>query len=92
MLKDGFTAEELQAAKSGWLQDQQMGRSQDRELAGLLASELEAGRTLAYTSELELKVQSLAPDQVQAALRKYLDPNKFSVVRAGDFKNVTVTH
>ncbi len=92
VLKDGFTAEELQAAKSGWLQDQQMGRSQDRELAGLLASELEAGRTLAYTSELELKVQSLAPDQVQAALRKYLDPNKFSVVRAGDFKNVTVTH
>jgi zinc protease len=30
-------------------------------------------------------VRALTPAQVNAALRKYLDPAKISVVKAGDF-------
>src|SRR5207244_10072155 len=32
-LKDGFSADELQAARAGWLQGRQVGRAQDAELA-----------------------------------------------------------
>jgi zinc protease len=32
MLKDGFTAEEVEAAKSGYLQSRQVSRAQDNEL------------------------------------------------------------
>ena len=85
--KDGFTAEEAAVAKSGWLQAQQVSRSQDGELAGLLARHLFNGRTLAWNAELEKKVTALTPEQIAAAVRKWIDPAKISVVRAGDFAN-----
>jgi zinc protease len=85
--KDGFTPEEVAAAKSGWLQGQQVSRSQDGELAGLLARHLFNGRTVAWNAELEKKVSALTPEQAGAAARKWLDPAKLSVVRAGDFAN-----
>ena len=85
--KDGFTADEVAAAKSGWLQGRQVSRSQDAELAGLLRGHLFHGRTLAWDAELEKKVSALTPEQVGAAFRKWIDPAKITVVRAGDFAN-----
>jgi zinc protease len=85
--KDGFTAEEIAAAKSGWLQLQQVSRSQDGELAALLQRHLFNGRTLAWNAELEKKVGALTAEQTTAAFRKWIDPAKISVVRAGDFAN-----
>ena len=85
--KDGFTADEVAAAKSGWLQGRQVSRSQDAELAGLLRNHLFNGRTLAWDAELEKKVSALTPEQVGAAFRKWIDPAKITVVRAGDFAN-----
>jgi zinc protease len=85
MLKDGFTAEEVKAAKSGWLQSRQVSRAQDRELAGRLNSYLYLGRTLAWDADFEKKVSDLTPEQIVAAFRKHLDPNKITVMKAGDF-------
>ncbi len=85
--KDGFTVEEFAAAKSGWLQGRQVSRSQDGELAGLLQRYLFIGRTLAWDAELEKKVSALTSEQVGATYRKWIDPAKISVVRAGDFAN-----
>ena len=84
-LKDGFTADEIKAAKSGWLQSQQVSRSQDRELAGRLASNLFNGRTMAYSTDLETKVEALTGEQILAAMRKFIDPAGLSIVKAGDF-------
>ena len=39
-------------------------------------------------AELEAKVQALKLDEVNAALRKYLHPETFVVVKAGDFAKV----
>jgi len=44
--KEGFTAEELEAAKTGWLKARQVSRSQDGSLAGTLSSYLFFGRDL----------------------------------------------
>jgi zinc protease len=83
--KDGFTAEELAAAKSGWLQSRQVSRAQDPELARTLASALFLNRTLAWDAALEQKVSALTVEQVNAAVRKWLAPEKLSMVKAGDF-------
>lgn len=84
-LKDGFTAEELKAAKAGWLQSRQVSRAQDNELAGRLANYLYLGRTLAWDAELEKKVEALTSEQITAAMRKHIDPAKISIIKAGDF-------
>jgi len=73
------------AAKQGWTQARQVSRAQDRELSSRLNSYLYLDRTLAWDTELERKVQALTPEQVNAAMRKYLTPDKFTIIKAGDF-------
>jgi zinc protease len=85
-LRDGFTQQELAQAKQGWLQNAQVERSHDAALAGELANYLFIDRKLAYDAELERRLAALTPDQVVAVLRRYLDPARVTVVKAGDFK------
>lgn len=87
LLKDGLKEPELEAAKQGYLQQQQVSRAEDATLAQTLAENLEAGRTMAYQAELEKKIAALTPEQVMRAMRKHIDPNKFVLVVAGDFAN-----
>ncbi|HYU99480.1 MAG TPA: insulinase family protein, partial [Pyrinomonadaceae bacterium] len=85
MLKDGFTAEEVEAAKSGYLQSRQVSRAQDNELASRLNNYLFIGRTLAFDAELDAKLQALTPEQIIAAMRRHIDPAKITIIKAGDF-------
>jgi len=84
-LRDGFTADEVAKDKAGYLQSRQLSRAQDEELASSLANALFAGRTLTYDAQLEQKIAALSPQEIVAALRRRLDWNKMSVVKAGDF-------
>lgn len=86
VLRDGFTAQELDAARAGWLQGRTVARAQDQQLAGRLATDLFVERTMKYDADLERKVAALTVDQVNAALRKYVSLDKMSVVKAGAFK------
>jgi zinc protease len=87
LLKDGVTADELKAAKSAALQNFQVQRSQDRNLASTWAQYLtkSEGRTFAYDAELDRRIAALTPEQVSAAAHKYLDYSKLTIVKAGDF-------
>lgn len=87
MVKDGFTAEEVAAAKSGWLQSRQVSRAQDNELAARLNNYLFLGRTLAWDAELERRIAALTPEQINAAMRKHFDPSRLVIVKSGDFKS-----
>lgn len=91
VLKDGFTEEELKTAKSGWSQQQQLNRAGDQSLAGRLSGYLVTNRKLDWDSKLEASVNGLTPEQVNAALRKHLDPSKLSILKAGDFKKAAVS-
>ncbi|WP_243303499.1 M16 family metallopeptidase [Geothrix oryzisoli] len=84
-LKDGFTQEELAFAQKTWLQGEEAQRQEDRAIAGWLSSALYLGRSVRFEAELEAKVKALKLDEVNAALRQYLDPAKFVIVKAGDF-------
>ena len=85
-LKDGFTADEVKAAKSGWLQSRQVSRAQDNELVNRLRSYAYLGRTVSWDAELEKRVEALTTEQITAAMRRHLDLAKISIVKAGDFK------
>ena len=85
VLAEDFTKEEIDLAKSGWLQSRSVARAQDNELVGNLASFLFIGRTLAWDAEFEKKVMALDGPQIRAALKRHLDPSKFTIVKAGDF-------
>jgi len=86
VLKDGFEANEIAEAKSGWLQSRQVSRAQDPSLARTLSIHLYLGRTLGWDADFERKVEALTGDQILQAMRKYLDLSKMTVVKAGDFK------
>ncbi|MGQ0652438.1 MAG: M16 family metallopeptidase [Betaproteobacteria bacterium] len=85
-LREGFTRDEVEAGKKSVLEQRRLARTQDRALAGRIANYLYIGRTFAWDIELESKIASLTPDQVNAALRKHLDTAKLAQIFAGDFK------
>lgn len=88
VLAEGFTEAELAEAKKGWLQSEEVSRTQDGPLARSLSSYLSDGRTMAYDKNLEAKVAALSLAQVNQSLRDYLKPEVVSVVTAGDFAKV----
>ena len=85
LLKDGVTPAELAKAKSGIAQQEAQTRAQDRALAGKLRFDIDADRTLAWDKQFEAHVASLTPEAVTAAARKYIDPTRVTIVKAGDF-------
>ena len=86
LLKDGLLPGELEKAKQGWLQQQQVMRSNDAMLARLLGSNLVAGRTMDFYARQDAAIAKLTADDVLKALRKRIDPKKMFVTTAGDFE------
>jgi zinc protease len=84
-LKDGFTNEELTAAKSGIQQQRVQNRSQDRALAVSWTNNLFLDRTFAWSKQFEDRLAALKLADVNAAIKKYFDPAKITFVKAGDF-------
>jgi zinc protease len=89
ILKDGFTDEELKIARSGWLQQQQLNRASDQQLASRLSNLLFTNRTFERDLRLESLVGELTAERVTAAMRRHIDPAKVTIIRAGDFKKAT---
>ena len=88
VLQDGFTTEELAAAKAGLLQSRQMRFADDGSIAGSLMSHLYIDRDLHWDDKFEAAIQSLSSEQIKSAMRRYIDPSKMIVVQAGDFSKV----
>ena len=85
-LKDGFTDEEVAKAKSDWIQSFAQIRIQDASLTSRLLSHLDSDRTLlTWDKVFEERMLALTPEQMLMALRKYIDPAKLTIVKAGDF-------
>ncbi len=84
-LREGFGADEVAAAKKGYLALRKLSRTQDGALVGRLADHLYLGRRLAWDADFDARIAALTPQQVQDALKRYLDPQKLSIVKAGDF-------
>jgi zinc protease len=83
-LKDGFTAEEISAAKSGLLQSRVVARSSDNQLAGDLAEHLYLDRHYTWDAKFEQDIEKATPDAIQNALHRFIDPSQMITVKAGD--------
>ena len=84
-VKDGITAEELVDAKKGWQEERKISRAQDRALALGHVAQTAANRTLAFVEKVDAQIEATTLEEVNAAIRKTLDPAKFLNVYAGDF-------
>jgi zinc protease len=88
--KEGFSAAELQASKSGYAQSQQLARASDARLAATLTSQLFLARDMKWHAALDKKVEALKAADVLAAMQKHLNLDLMTVVNAGDFAKPAV--
>jgi zinc protease len=84
-LRDGFSEDELQVARQGWLEGRQLSRVQDSSLASALSQGLYFNRTLMVDDALENRVRELSVAEVNRAFRARVDPARMTFVKAGDF-------
>ena len=81
----GVTDAELADAVKGYLQNRNVSRSQDRELASRMNNYLRWDRSFSWDASLETRMGSLTTADVNTALKKWIQPDKISFVEAGDF-------
>ncbi len=85
-IKDGPTEQEMADSKKAYLEQLKTSRSADQAIAGQLTSNLNLGRTYAFTAERETRIANLKAEDVREAFRKFIDPKKLVIIRAGDIK------
>jgi zinc protease len=85
-LEEGFPVDEVETAKKAFLEERQLGRAQDGNLAAVLARNAQRGWTMARDAELERKIGALTPEQISAAFRRRISLAGISYFKAGDFR------
>jgi len=78
--------EEVAKGKKAWLQAQQVQRTQDQTLLGMLSGNEFHGRRMDWSGQMEAKVAALTVEEVNAAVKKYIDLGALSIFKAGDMK------
>jgi zinc protease len=86
LLREGVGAQELAQAQQALLSQRRLSRAQDPVVAGAWQFNLEHGRTFAQSRRLDDQIAALTVEQVNAALRRHLDPARIVWAWAGDFK------
>ena len=89
-LREGFSQEEVSAAKKAYLDQEIVARSQEQTLIRSIAARDQLGRTMEWDARMDAKIQALTPTQINEAFRRYLDPAQLSIVKAGDFRKAGV--
>lgn len=84
VVEEGFTEEEIEQAREGWLNAREVSRSNDNELASRLNDLFATDRDVLWEAELEERVRSLDADRVNQAMAEYLRPEALALVIAGD--------
>lgn len=85
ILELGISQKELDDARKGYLQRQEVSRTEDSNLSQILESTLLANRTMDYYAKQEKAILELTPEKVREVLRKRIDPAKILTVVAGDW-------
>ena len=89
-LAEGFTSEDMEAARRGFLEQRENSRTTDEAVARMLESALFLDRPLSFTADQEAAIKALTPEELLAAMRRHIDPAKMAIFRAGDFANKLV--
>ena len=87
ILKDGITAEELAGSRKGMLDGWRVALSSDASLVGLIHTYQFYDRTMVWLAALEDKYKAVTVEDVNRALRRFIDLDKMIILKAGDFAN-----
>ncbi|HNH24225.1 MAG TPA: pitrilysin family protein [Accumulibacter sp.] len=82
--RDGFTDQEIAEAKKGMVEARTLVRSQDSTLAARWLSLLDQERDWRFSKDFEARILAATPAQINAAFRKFIDPEQLTIVVAGD--------
>ena len=63
----------------------QQSRAQDGNLASSWTDRMHRDRTFAEAALFDAKYRAATLEEVNAAFRKFIDPAKLTIVKAGDF-------
>ncbi len=85
-LKDGFTQQELDEGRAGYLNFRRLSRAQDGAVAAITAGNLYLGRDWAFAQAFDDALAKVTLAQLNAVWRKYVDPARFVMAWGGDFK------
>ena len=83
---DGIEDDELAKAMDSYLNKRKGGRAEDRRLASLLRKNLEVGRDMSFFGKSDETMANLTKDQVESAMKSFLDLKEMVIVTAGDFE------
>ena len=86
LIDSGVEGKEMKKAQKSFLRNRKGGRANDNRLAGRLRENLEIGRTMEFYGEGDQRIEDLTKEQVEAAIKKLVDPSKMIIVTAGDFE------
>jgi len=83
--ENGFTEEELESGRTGYLEQLKLIRSDDGRLAGLLSSGLHLDRDMLFNAAREARLAEVTLGEVNAVTAEWLKPEAVSYSIAGDF-------
>lgn len=86
LAKEGVTQQELDEARKGYRESLDVMLASDAAVVGMLTRNLYLDRTMKFYEDQLARIEALKPQDVQAALSKYIPPDKLVVIRAGDFE------
>jgi zinc protease len=79
----GVTKEELEARKADLIGSYKVGLATTDGLASFLLRTVQRGKPLSWLDEYPKAISALTLEQVNGALRKYLNPDKMVLIEAG---------
>jgi zinc protease len=86
VLREGVAADEVAQARQALLNQRRLIRAQDPVVAAALQFNLEHGRTFEASRQVDEQIAAVTAEQVNAALRRHLDPARIVWAWAGDFR------
>ena len=86
LIDKGVGADELKAAKEGYLAEFTTRLSNDEAVAEDLVDDLFLGRTTAFTAARNAAIEALTPADIQRALKQHIHPDRLTRILAGDLQ------
>ena len=86
VIESGVTQKELDDARDAYLQSLRVARTGDGSIAAEVAGQLFNDRTMEAAMTLEKNLRDTTVESVNAAIRKYIRPDRMVTAIAGDFE------
>ena len=83
--EEGITQQELDEAKTAYLQAARVRRTKDNALAGELLATIFNDRTMQHHADHIDQIKAATVDSVNKAIKKNIDPDKLVIAIAGDW-------